>query len=377
MPSDPSTQFELRPGWAFVLLYRQVALLLSVGVGVGAGASLSMAGYDDLAQRFRAGGVALGLLILMLNVGEWLSRRYVVGPANVTVRAGLFRRIGAEVPLRNIQHLTLTRTLGERLLGVGTLGIATAGSDGPAIYLLHVGHPEARLGQIRKAMARGESPQAEPSPPASAGPRPARGPRVIGLSGGIGSGKSEVARVFARRGCLVIDSDREAKAALDRPGVRAELLRWWGAGILGADGKVDRRKVAQIVFNDPTQRARLEGLVHPLVKATRAQMIAQADPVRTRAIIVDAPLLYEAGLDKECDAIVFVDAPREQRLARVRSSRGWDEAELERREKAQLPVEEKRQRADEVIVNDAGLEVLGQAAERALDRLLAARATGG
>ena len=116
--------------------------------------------------------------------------------------------------------------------------------------------------------------------------------------------------------------------------------------------------MGEIVFSDAAQRERLERLVHPLVRATRTEMISRTDPRTTPAVIVDAPLLFEAGLDKECDAVVFVDAPKENRLKRVRETRGWDEEELNRREKAQLPLEEKRRRADVVITNDGTPEVL-------------------
>jgi dephospho-CoA kinase len=178
-----------------------------------------------------------------------------------------------------------------------------------------------------------------------------------------------VARLFAEHGYVVIDSDKEAKAALDRPLVREELVKWWGKGVLGADGRIDRRAVAGIVFSDANERMRLEQLVHPLVKATRTEMVERAAREGRPGVIVDAPLLLEAGIDKECDVVVFVDSPREQRLARVRDSRGWDEAEMQRREKAQIPLEEKRGRSDEVIVNDATPEVLRHRLDRIVKKL--------
>lgn len=104
-------------------------------------------------------------------------------------------------------------------------------------------------------------------------------------------------------------------------------------------------------------------------------MIARTDRRTTPAVIVDAPLLFEAGLDKECDAVVFVDTPRDSRLKRVQETRGWDEAELTRREKAQLPLEEKRKRADVVIANDGTLEVLRSRSLDAYRQLLDGRRT--
>ncbi len=176
-------------------------------------------------------------------------------------------------------------------------------------------------------------------------------PLVIGLAGGIGAGKSSVAAAFGRLGCAVIDSDAEAKAALDRPAVRDELVRWWGAGVLDANGRVDRAAVAKRVFDAPDQRARLEALIHPLIRRTRGQAQAEARAAGAPAIIYDAPLLFEAGLDDRCDAVVFVDCPREERLRRLRASRGWDEAEVSRREAAQIPAAEKRRRSGYVIDN--------------------------
>ncbi len=176
-------------------------------------------------------------------------------------------------------------------------------------------------------------------------------PVIIGLAGGIGSGKSTVARVFEGLGCVVIDSDRLSKEALAREDVRETLRQWWGGAVLTGDGQVDRGAVARIVFSDPKERARLEGLIHPLIAQARAKRIEDARNAGVDAVILDAPLLFEAGLDKEVDVVVFVDCPFETRVERVKTTRGWDEAELQLREKAQLGVEHKRQRSDYEVVN--------------------------
>ncbi len=175
---------------------------------------------------------------------------------------------------------------------------------------------------------------------------------IIGLAGGVGAGKSSVAAAFRDLGCVVIDSDQEAKAALRLPRVKAELRSWWGEAAFGPDGEVNRAAVARIVFADPAQRLRLESLIHPLLRGTRHAAIDAAERDGAPAVILDAPLLFEAGLDAECDAVVFVEAPRSQRVARV-ARRGWDEAELDRREKTQLPLEHKRARAHHVVDNSA------------------------
>ncbi|MEN0021595.1 MAG: dephospho-CoA kinase [Planctomycetota bacterium] len=191
-----------------------------------------------------------------------------------------------------------------------------------------------------------------------------RRPLVIGIVGGIGAGKSAVARLLATHGAAVIDSDTIAKAALDREDVRDALVSWWGDEVLGADGRIDRQAVGKIVFADDVERRKLESLVHPLVHAARAEAITDAAAAGVRAVVVDAPLLFEAGVDRECDVVIFVDVPRETRLARV-ASRGWDEAELDRREAAQWPIDRKRAASSHVIEN-AGSEADLQRAVRDL-----------
>jgi dephospho-CoA kinase len=184
-----------------------------------------------------------------------------------------------------------------------------------------------------------------------------RRPPIIGLAGGIASGKSAVASILAEMGCAVFDADHAAREVLRQPEVRAQLVSWWGEGVIGEGGEVDRRAVAAIVFDDPEARRRLEALTHPLIEARRREAVAAAPP-EAPAIVIDAPLLFEVGLDRACDAVIFVDAPRDRRLARAQRSRGWDEAEFTRREESQLPLDVKRSAADHVIENDGDLDGL-------------------
>lgn len=183
-------------------------------------------------------------------------------------------------------------------------------------------------------------------------PSPQKKP-VIGLAGGIGSGKSLVARMLAEEGCGVIDADALARQVLQEPDVICTLVDWWGRDILNPDGSVNRGAVGRIVFANEQERKRLEGLVHPRVHAGRVRLRAryEEDPA-IRAIVEDAPLLYEVGLDEQCDVVIFVAASPEKRLERVRRSRGWSEEELHRRESQQLPLDFKASRADYVIDND-------------------------
>ena len=148
---------------------------------------------------------------------------------------------------------------------------------------------------------------------------------VVGLVGGIGSGKSVVASMLAEMGGRVIDADAVGHATLKRPQVIATLIERFGRGILDDAGQVDRRRLAGIVFEDPEALAALNAAMHPLMKEELAARIAslRSDPGFDGPVILDAAVLLETDWHEFCDAIVFVDAPRDQRLARVAASRGW------------------------------------------------------
>lgn len=190
---------------------------------------------------------------------------------------------------------------------------------------------------------------------------------VLGIAGGIGSGKSTVARCFADLGWVVIDSDREARAALKLPDVKEQVVKWWGAEVLDERGEVSRPAVARIVFESDAERKRLEGLVHPLIAKSRREAISSATARSGRippGVVYDAPLLFEAGLHGECDAVVFVDAPEAIRLERARVSKGWDEAEFGRRQAAQWPLERKKALCRFVIRNEGPLSDLPEQCAR-------------
>lgn len=186
------------------------------------------------------------------------------------------------------------------------------------------------------------------------------GKPIIGLCGGIGSGKSTVAQAFAELGCRVIDSDQLNHEVLQRPEVRQTLRAWWGERVFGPDGRPDRAEIARIVFADRREKERLEGLVYPLIARRRAAMIREVEENSAiRAIVIDSPLLFESNLDRECDYVVCVDASEEQRLRRLQQSRGWTQAELRRRERWQTSLNEKRKRADFVVDNNGSPNQIG------------------
>lgn len=194
-------------------------------------------------------------------------------------------------------------------------------------------------------------------------------PPIIGVTGAIGAGKTTVAGMLGEAGCVVANSDAMAQAALDDPEVRGRLVEWWGREILDASGAVDRKAVAQIVFARPPERLRLESVVHPWIEKRRESLFDAAPP-GTAAYVIDAPLLFEAGLDAKCDAVIFVDARRELRLRRVAETRGWGEPELAKREDSQLPLDDKRSRSDYVIRNDGDLNALREQVRRILEVIL-------
>jgi dephospho-CoA kinase len=188
------------------------------------------------------------------------------------------------------------------------------------------------------------------------------GKPIIGIVGGIGSGKSFIAGLFGELGCVVIDSDAQVRAAYEQPAVRQTLREWWGEGVFRADGSIDRRAIAARVFTDPRERGRLEGLIHPLVREARlAEMKKYASDPQCLAFVWDTPLLFETGSNRECDVVVFVDAPLDLRLERVGRGRRWEAAELHRRENLQWPLDRKREMSDIVLRNAADVgEARGQ-----------------
>jgi dephospho-CoA kinase len=200
------------------------------------------------------------------------------------------------------------------------------------------------------------------------------GKPIIGLTGGIGSGKSTIAGMFGELGCLVINSDEQVQRAYHDPAVMSQIRKWWGDGVLQDDGQLNKRKISDIVFADPQQRKRLEELLHPRVAQLRDRQMDEAgDDPQVKAIIWDTPLLFEAGLQKECDAVVFVEAALAQRLERVARNRGWDEAELGRREKSQWPLDKKRKISDYIVDNTADADYVRGQVRDVLFRILAKR----
>jgi dephospho-CoA kinase len=195
--------------------------------------------------------------------------------------------------------------------------------------------------------------------------------RIIGLAGGIGSGKSEVARILSSLGAGVIDSDRLSAVVLQQPDVISAVRSWWGEEVVGSDGMIDRGRLASIAFSNEADRRRLEQLQHPRIAAMRETLIRQyqADPA-IRAIVLDSPLLFEAGLAERCDCVIFVEAAEEARLQRVKRTRQWNAEELRRRENSQMPLDTKREKSDYIVENNTSLDALREQVERIISSVL-------
>jgi dephospho-CoA kinase len=179
---------------------------------------------------------------------------------------------------------------------------------------------------------------------------------VIGLVGAIGAGKSTVANALARHGGKVVAGDPLGHEALEQEEILDRIADAFARrDILTESGRIDRKKLGKVVFPSPVERSRLEHLVHPYIEGRIREEIdkAQADP-DAKFVILDAAVMLEAGWDDACDKLIFVDAPREVRLARVKAQRGWTDTELTNREAVQMPAEKKKERADAVI-NNSGL----------------------
>jgi dephospho-CoA kinase len=180
---------------------------------------------------------------------------------------------------------------------------------------------------------------------------------VIGVIGGIGSGKSLVAAELVKHGGVLISGDRLGHEALRQPDVKVQLVGRWGKQVLDAHGEIDRKRVAAIVFADRAERTALEALTHPNIGRRIQQAIddARARP-EVRLIVLDAAIMLEAGWHGVCDHLLFIEAPREVRLQRLVEQRGWSAQEVEEREHAQMSLSDKRRHASAIINNSAGPE---------------------
>jgi len=190
----------------------------------------------------------------------------------------------------------------------------------------------------------------------------------VGLTGGIGSGKSEVASILGSFGALVIDADALAREAVAAGSAGLGLIAAAWPGAISADGTLDRAALARIVFHDSAARDALNAIVHPEVRRLGAEREASAGP--DQIVVHDVPLLFEGGFYRQCDANVLVVADKATRIARIVARNGLDPADVERRMSAQIDPDRARELADYVIPNDGTIAALHDATREVYDDLL-------
>lgn len=199
-------------------------------------------------------------------------------------------------------------------------------------------------------------------------------PPIIGLVGGIASGKSFVAEILEQLGCERIDADRIGHQVLDNPMIQYSLRQSFGSEIFSDSGSVNRGQLGRMVFGSQSEaverRARLEEIIHPAIRAAAIQQIRRLreqsrPPI---AIVVDAPLLIEAGWENMCDWIFFIDTSNETRRQRA-LQRGWSEDHWRDRERTQLGLDQKKQSATHFIPGDTEPEALSRHLSRILEQV--------
>lgn len=199
---------------------------------------------------------------------------------------------------------------------------------------------------------------------------------VIGLMGAPASGKTFVAHLFEDAGCGVVDADALAREATSSPELIDAARTRWGSGVVTEAGVLDRTAVAARVFADDGELRWLESQTHPRVAEQRALLhekwLRNAD---IKAVVEDCPLLLETGLDKQCDVLIYVDAPLDVRRERVARTRGWDAAELQRREDRQTSLDTKRAAADYVISTAGDPDTVARSVADVLSQVLSGNQT--
>ena len=181
---------------------------------------------------------------------------------------------------------------------------------------------------------------------------------VIGILGGIGSGKSTVAAEFAKLGCKVIDADKIAHDLLDSNTVKEEIVGLFGKAVLDSSGRIEHKKLAGVVFTSGDKLDSLNGIIHPLVIARTEELIEQYNQQnQVKAIVLDMPLLVEVGWAKRCDKLIFVHCEQKIRAERAKK-KGFDENQIKIRENFQISLDNKESLADNIVENNSDFSAL-------------------
>jgi dephospho-CoA kinase len=181
---------------------------------------------------------------------------------------------------------------------------------------------------------------------------------IIGIMGGIGSGKSTVAAEFAKLGCKIIDADTIAHDLLEENEVRRQIIDLFSNEILDSHGKIDRKKISEIVFNNPELLFKLNNIIHPGVLQKTEELIEQYNKDnQCKAIILDMPLLLEVGWEKRCDRLIFVDCDEKTRNNRVKNKFS-EKNNIKNRENFQISLDKKKNIADNTVNNNSDFSSL-------------------
>jgi len=181
---------------------------------------------------------------------------------------------------------------------------------------------------------------------------------IIGIMGGIGSGKSTVAAEFVKLGCEVIDADKIAHELLNKDAVKEKIVAYFGRDVLDSRENIDRKKLGNIVFDDYDKLTTLNGLIHPLVIKRIEELIEQYQQQnQIKAVVLDIPLLVEIGWVKRCNKLIFVDCKEKIRAKRVKKM-GFDKNQLKIRENFQISLDNKAALADNTIENNSDFSAM-------------------
>ena len=181
---------------------------------------------------------------------------------------------------------------------------------------------------------------------------------IIGILGGICSGKSTVAREFAKLGCKVIDADKIAHELLDRKAIKEKITKLFGKGILDSEGNIEHKKLAGVVFKDSGKLALLNEIIHPLVLKRVEELIDKYNGQnQVKAIVLDMPLLAEIGWTERCDKLIFVNCRQKIRAERAKKL-GFDKNQLKIRENFQISLDKKRGLADNTVENNSDFSAM-------------------
>jgi dephospho-CoA kinase len=195
---------------------------------------------------------------------------------------------------------------------------------------------------------------------------------LIGVTGGIACGKTEVCKVFQRKGATILSGDQIGKEVVEKNNnVLKDLIQAFGDSILAKNGKLNRRKLGQIAFASQEGKEKLNSIIHPyLLRELRRRIKDLRNKGKMSVVVVDAALIVEWGLEKELDYLIFVESRREDKVKRLKEEKGYTRREALDRIKSQLPEKVKKRKADFVIRNDRDLVQLRRRAERVWKQMI-------